>query len=245
MRKVLLMIGIILLGQAYPLWAQEKDSCKVTVDVTADVVSSYIWRGLVSDLKPNIQPSVALGIGNFEAGIWGSSNFDNTYREVDYWLAYSYKSFTLTFNDYCWSPYLDKGKYFNWNNSSTCHYLELQLDWEGPEKFPVKCTAATFIHGLDKKFNDDDTLKGGDLKNNYSTYFEVSYPFQLKNTEINVFAGGTPAEGFYADKAALINVGISAKKQLAITEQYSLPLTGSLVVNPHEEQVYFVFMITL
>ncbi|MHC1708564.1 MAG: hypothetical protein AB9842_13725 [Bacteroidales bacterium] len=245
MKQVLLPLIFVMACYASPAMAQEAESEKYTLDVNADLVSSYLWRGVVSDMKPNIQPTVAFSTGNFEAGIWGSSNFDNTYREVDYWLSYSYKNFTLTFNDYCWSPYLEKGKYFNWNQASTNHYLELQLDWEGPEKFPIKCTAATFVYGLDKKFEDNDTMKGGDLKNNYSTYLELGYPFIINHTELSVFAGGTPGEGFYADKAAVINVGVSAKKQLPITEKYSLPLTGTLIVNPKEDQVYFVLGITL
>jgi hypothetical protein len=231
---------------AMPGKGQNKDSCKISVDVTADLVSSYLWRGIVSDMKPGIQPCISFDLGNFQLGAWGSSDFDDSYREVDWWLAYSFNNFTLTLNDYCWSPYLDKGKYFNWNEGSTGHFLETSLEWFGTAVIPLHLTAATFIYGPDKDWSEMDSVTpSSDLKNQYSTYFEVAYPFSIKEVEINAFLGGTPAEGFYSDKAAFTNIGFSVKKLLPLTEKFSLPVFGSLILNPQQNDVYFVFGISL
>lgn len=240
-----LLLCFILLSGAPATQAQEKDSCSVSLDVTADFVSSFIWRGLVSDMKPNIQPCVTFTACNFEAGFWGTSNLDNTYREVDYWLAYSYKNFTLTLNDYFWTPFFDSVKFFNWNEKTTGHFLEASLEWEGPEKFPIKLLAATFIYGPDKKFTYDAVTNETKGKNQYSTYFEASYLFKLKKTEVNIFVGGTPAEGFYDSNAGIVNLGLTAKKEIPFSEKYSMPLSGSLILNPKANQAYIVLGITI
>ncbi|MBU2508350.1 MAG: hypothetical protein KJ799_16760 [Bacteroidetes bacterium] len=45
------------------------------VTVGADVVSRYVWRGLIINTTPNVQPSVAFSHGNFDAGVRGSYTF--------------------------------------------------------------------------------------------------------------------------------------------------------------------------
>ena len=244
--SILLIICILIFSSHQKSWAQDKDSSNVSLEVTADLVSSYIWRGMLCDMKPNIQPNIALTISDFEIGLWGTSNFDNTYREVDYWLSYTYKDFSLTLNDYFWTPYFDSLKFFNWNNKTTGHTLEASLAWEGTESFPLKITAATFIYGADKKFDHfDEISKEPQYKNQYSSYFELAYPFKLKKTEVNTFLGITPAEGLYADGAGIVNLGFSAKKYIVMSDKYSLPLTASFITNPYEGTTYIVLGISL
>ena len=48
---------------------------KAKINISADIVSTYIWRGIVSDQSPNIQPTMSLGLGNFTLGAWASGNF--------------------------------------------------------------------------------------------------------------------------------------------------------------------------
>ena len=45
--------------------------------VTADLVSHYVWRGSMAtgSPTPNFQPTLAYTIGNFEIGVWGSTDF--------------------------------------------------------------------------------------------------------------------------------------------------------------------------
>ena len=53
--------------------------------VTADLVSHYVWRGSMAtgSPTPNFQPTLAFTKGNFEIGVWGSTDFVGSYKEVD------------------------------------------------------------------------------------------------------------------------------------------------------------------
>ncbi|HRY33316.1 MAG TPA: hypothetical protein P5531_10150 [Bacteroidales bacterium] len=235
-----LLLILSLLIKPFWLAAREKDSCKLELNVAAEVVSSYLWRGLVGDLSPNIQPSLSLAYGQFELGLWGSSNFHGTYREVDSWLSYSWKSLTFTVNDYFYTPN-DTLRFFEYNYDKTGHLIEGMLGWDGPASFPLKLSVATFFMGPDNEFDYyDTTSKIAYYRNNYSTYLEVRYPFSVKQTECEAFLGGTPMEGYYGSSPGIINLGIRASRKLKITEHYTLPVNGSLILNPQHGAAYFV-----
>lgn len=53
--------------------------------VTADLVSSYLWRGSLSTSTPmpNIQTTQAFTNGNFEIGVLGSTDFTGIYKEAE------------------------------------------------------------------------------------------------------------------------------------------------------------------
>src|ERR1035437_3793654 len=69
--------------------------------VTADIVSSYVWRGVLSTATPtpNIQPTFAFVKGNLEVGAWGSSDFNGSYKEVDLYASYTVKQLKFTVTD--------------------------------------------------------------------------------------------------------------------------------------------------
>ena len=60
----------------------------------------------------------------------------------------------------------------------------------------------------------------------------------------SAFVGGTPAEGLYADDAAIVNVGFSLGKELIITDKLTFPVKGSLVSNPEAEDIFLVMKVT-
>ncbi len=230
------LIFILAMIQLQSLKAQEPDTTsKLTLDVNADLVSRYIWRGLPSSLTPNIQPSVTLGYKNFSAQVWGSYGISQPYAEFDINLSYNIGAFTLSLWDY----YVNADEattthYFNFSDT-TLHSMEGSLTFNGTEGFPISITLATYLWGDDK----DDV---GD--NYYSTYLELGYETNIGETNLQLFAGGTFGEGYYASKAAMVNLGLSATRNLQLTEKTALPLTGSLIVNPDSKNVYFVFGIT-
>ena len=83
------------------------------------------------------------------------------------------------------------------------------------------------------------------MKRAWSSYCEVSYPFSVKDVSMSIEAGFTPWDGMYSNKFNVVNVGLSATKELKITSNFSLPVFGKLIANPYEEQVYFVFGLSL
>ncbi len=205
----------------------------VSVSFNADFVSRYIWRGLPLSSNPNIQPYGELDYKGFAFGAWASYGIAVPYAEVDLFLSYTTNSFTITLNDYFNEdePDFEFNNYFDWHKDLTAHALEGVLSYEGPESFPVSLTAATFFYG-----NDRD-IDGSNL---FSTYLEVGYNSQIGEYPVKVFLGGTPKDGYYASKAAIVNAGVTISKELKLNENFSIPVNASFIVNPDKKNVFFV-----
>lgn len=227
---LLMISGNILIAQN----EQESEESNVNVSLNADLVSRYVWRGLLYSPNVNIQPTLGLTAGNFFAGAWASYGFSDKYSEVDFYAGYCFGNLTLTVNDYYNENEmaLTEADHFNWDSETTTHALEGTLNYYFGQKFPLTLTAATFFYG-----NDRDA----EGENYYSTYFEAMYNWQLNDGyQLSGFVGGTPAEGLYAADAGLVNVGFSLGKSITINEQISLPVEASLVSNPEAEDIFFV-----
>jgi hypothetical protein len=226
------------------LFSQELSEKKlIDFKITTDVVSQYIWRGTVASLNPNIQPTIALVAGNLEAGVWGSTDFLASYKELDPYIAYTVKSFKIAVTDYDWS--FSNSSYFNYKNSSTDHIVEVSLTFLGTTKLPLNVTLNTMAYGADKRWNKiTDSFSD---KQNYSTYLELSWSFQ----PCTIYVGMTPHNGYYGagygkvDGFAICNLGISSTRSIKITPDFSLPLKGSFYVNPQAESAHLVIGITL
>jgi hypothetical protein len=237
-----LMISVSSFSQSSTSSESEEVS-KVNFKVTSDVVSSYIWRGTVGSLNPNIQPTLAVVAGGFEAGVWGSTDFLGSYKEVDPYLAYTVKSFRFCITDYDWT--FNSTSYFNYKNSETNHILEGTIGFLGTEKFPLSVTLNTMIYGSDKKWDKEASTFSS--KQNYSTYIELGYAFGKSS----VFLGVTPSNSYYGagygkvDGFAVCNLGLSSTRSIKITPDFELPLKGSLIVNPQAESIHFVIGLTL
>lgn len=199
--------------------------------ISADVVSSYVWRGATASAAPNIQPTASLNWKNFTMGVWGSFDLQGEYKEVDFFLTYSLKDLSLTLTDYNWGF---QEKYFMYKKARTEHILEAALSYGGSEAFPLKMTVATMFYGQDKKPADPS-------KNAYSTYAEFSYAIG----SVTPFVGATFDEGMYGTGAGVVNVGVTATKEVKISSDYSLPLFCTFAVNPRKEDVFLVFGLRL
>ena len=83
--KLIIVIPFTLINiGAIPLKAQTGEPPS-PFKVTADLVSHYVWRGSLAtgNTAPNFQPTLAIVKGNFEIGVWGSTDFVGSYQEVD------------------------------------------------------------------------------------------------------------------------------------------------------------------
>jgi len=241
--RSVLLLSLILIG--FLTNAQESNS-KFTINTTADLVNTYIWRGTVADQSPNFQPGMSISRGAFTLGTWASGNFTGTYKEVDLYLSYAVKNFTITLNDYCWSPLIDNTKYFDYADETTGHIFEGSLNYKGPEKFPLSLTLASMVYGADKKVDkiDPNTLEVTYV-NQYSTYFEASYAFKLKNNPLDFFIGLTPQEGYYGNTFGVTNIGFTGYRKVKISSEYELPVKGSLIFNPQVGRAYFMLTMSL
>ena len=103
--------------------AQSDSASKSSFKVTADIVSSYVWRGVncpgiaaggsLMTMSPHIQPTFAFTAGSFEIGAWASTDFAGGYKEVDPYVTLSAGPLTISVTDYNWTF---KNRYFDFKN---------------------------------------------------------------------------------------------------------------------------------
>lgn len=207
-------------------------SAQTAVSGGADFVSRYLWRGLDFGNTFSIQPSLALTSGDFEVGFWGSYPFANTAggnEEMDLYLGYSLGDFSVLVTDYYFPN--SGGKYGNYKDPGS-HTVEVGLSYGGSESFPISLAAYMNV------YNDDDN----------TVYFELGYSTEVSEVAVDLFVGGTPGGdgGFYGTtEFNLINIGVTASKDIKITEDFSLPVFSSYVLNPNMEVGYLLFGFSL
>jgi len=221
----------------------------VGLNLGADMVSRYIWRGTDFGNSPSIQPFLSLTVGNLEIGSWGAVATNNSFKEIDLYATYTIKNLSLTVTDYfvpeigglAASP---DNRFFFYGDKNTAHALEASVKYQGTENFPLWVTGGVFVYGNDKRWGYD-AEKDSLANTYYSSYLEAGYSFAVNETSAELFVGATPRAGAYGDGLGVVNVGITASRALKITDDFELPLKGSLIFNPQANKVFFVFGITL
>lgn len=228
-------------------------SAKAQFATGADIVSSYVWRGVPQDRgvagnpslgSPNIQPYVSFTTGGLTLGSWASSSFLGNVKEVDLYATYAFSShFAVTLTDYNWGFASTKG-YFDYSKT-TDHMYEATFAYTGPSTLPIGVSANTMFAGC-------DTLSTG--KAAFSTYVELSYQI---NPIAKVFCGASLTKSgmvYNTDGLAITNIGLKVSKSIIITDKCSLPVYGIVGANLSNKDVtgaskptslYFVAGVTL
>lgn len=229
MKKII--VAIVVFVCAMNVKAQEESG--VDFSVSADVVSSYVWRGLYQGGGATIQPGIGLSVSGFSIGAWGSSNFSGGNKEVDFTVGYEIASLSLAITDYWW----EGEEAFNYFKYEDAHHFEASLGYTLPaESFPLSLSWNTIFAGADTK---------ADGKRAYSTYISAAYPFSIKSVGLEAAIGITPWEGIYAEEFAVTNISLKASKEIKITDSFSLPVFGQVIINPNSEGIFFVFGVSL
>jgi hypothetical protein len=211
------------------------DTTKVKTEsfACAGLVSQYVWRGVMLDNRPNIQPLLSLKRGGLEIGTLGSLSLMNDYYEVDLYASYSYKFFKLCVTDF----YIDLSKgiyqqrYTNYTTGACYHNVIADLVIPPMNKFPFKLTLSTILYG------GLDVTSNGNGK--YTTYAEARF---IKK-EWEVFVGGiSGGSSFYMNdgkNAGVINLGAVYNYSIC-----KLPSTVQFCANPQIEKIYLTFSVT-
>ena len=230
----------------FRLMAQESGG-KVELNLGADFMSRYVWRGIDYGRSPSIQPYLSLTTGKFEFGAWGAFTTNGlNIQETDLYVTYSISdALSITVTDYFFpDDALDENNYFDFSNDGTGHLLEVLASYTLPGNIPVSISGATVFYGADKV----NFYPGNDLLNdklNYSTYLEFRYATSISGKEIETFMGLTTHNGLYGDGFGIVNLGITGSDEVKITEAYSLPISCSLIFNPQKQNVFLVFGISI
>lgn len=223
----------------------------VELDISADFISRYIWRGLSINDAPNVQPNMSISSGGFEAGFWGSSILtqgnvsDDSHafsHEIDTWIGY-----THTFENSASIGFVVTDYYFpnagigigNFNNHDDvdgpgAHTFEAGLVFEFPEKIPLTLSGYMNIYN--------------DAGNN--TYFQLDYAKMVNETELGFFVGATGGsednpDYYSAENFNIINIGMQASREIEISDRFSLPIFVNFTLNPLSDTAYMIFGITL
>ena len=234
------------------IFCNAQEDCKVNFSLQGDVVSSYVWRGMYES-GASVQPSLGMTVGNFSLTAWGSEDVTGQgYKEADVTAAYTINGVTVSVADYWWGGQSGiynthkngNNHYFQLDNHQTDHILEAGLSYTLPiKKMPLSFSWYTMIWGADKKTNAK-----GKVKNAYSSYGEVAYPFAVKDVSLNAAVGFSPFESpanYKNESLAVTNVSLKASKNIQFTDKFSLPIFTQLIWNPNREDVHFVFGVTL
>lgn len=190
------------------------------IDLGIDVMSRYVWRGTDFGGSPSLQPDISFTTGNLTIGSWAAmaTNGNPAGSEIDFYASYAIGDFSINIADYTF-PEASFGTYFE----SESHFVEVGLGYGGSVAFPISVTTGMFVT------NDDD----------YSIYAELGYSF----SNVDLFMGFTPAESamYGTSKAGIVNTGLSASKDLNITDIFSVSLSGSVIINPYANNAFFLF----
>jgi len=239
--------------------------------VGADFVSRYIWRGVnLGGSSPSVQPYLEYGFGtddhSFAIGAWGAYSVSGTQtgQEADLYISYTLKEmFSLTFTDYFFpDETVASNSYFNYNmdwdkinsgaKDQTGHVVEAAISFNGTEQIPLSLMFAMNIWGADsRKFEEQGGVMVPTDGIVMSKYLELGYSTDIQNITLDAFLGmslddpkidkGEPT-GFYGQESwGVINLGFTLSKEIKITDNYSLPIFGSLITNPEAENIFMVF----
>lgn len=211
-------------------------SANAQFNVGADIVSSYVWRGVQQGSnEPNIQPTLSYSIGKFTIGAWGSGNLSGSLKEFDLYASYAFSDIlSATVTDYNW-VFTPGKSYFNYKAPETDHIYEASINYAGVEAFPLSVSVNTMFYGADKKTDGSQA---------YSSYIELAYPIC---PEAKVFLGASLLESpsVYATTGfSICNVGIKATKQIKFSDSYSLPVYGIVGANPGAGTAFLVAGVT-
>lgn len=221
-RIYLLSALVALLCSFSAVNAQEEESTS-PFTVGADIYSNYIWRGTKFGTGPAFQPVVKFVSGGLTIGAWGS--FDAAgYSEADLFASYAFDfGLTLGITDY----YYPGLEYFDYSDSAGSHAFELN--------------AAYSISGLTLSGNYILNEAGGAASAGGDMYFELAYQFE----NVKLFAGA--GDGWHTSHGGMsvCNLGLTTSKTINITDSFSVPVTGSVILNPEKEQFFLVAGFTL
>ncbi len=200
------------------------------MNVGLDIYSSYVWRGIKFGNGAAFQPTVEFSAGGFALGVWGSYCVsDEEAAEADLYASYGVDlgenaSLSLTVTDYYFpSPGTE---YFNGDN----HYIEPMV---GIGAGAFSFTAAYMLYD-GAGINGDGS---GDL------YLEAG----VTAGPVGIALGGGNGQYSMKDDAGfdICNIAVSTSKELKITESFSLPLSGAVILNPSYESFHVVVGISL
>jgi hypothetical protein len=221
--KPLLIILLLFPTVLYdaPLYAQDEKSSSWTA--SADLVSSYIWRGTRQGNGPHFQPMVEYSAGSFTGGVWGTFDLHG-YKEVDLYLAYELPAgFSIGLQDY----WIADIPWTDFSAGSGSHAFEASIGYDSEN--------VTFYAGYILNEAGGAGSSGGDL------YLESRFSFDY----FAVFMGA--GNGWHTEDSGftVCCLGLEFSREIPVTDRFSVPVTAQMVYNPDSERMFFTVGLSL
>ncbi len=224
MKKIwtlLFVLAVVFASMNISVQAQEEEK-ESPVSVGVDLYSTYVWRGVAYG-GPSLQPYVDLTVGGLSLGAWGSQSYDGG-QEMDLYISYGFDfGLSIGVTDY----YYPGTPYFEFSDTAGAHGIELNAGFE--------------LEGFSLSANYMVNEAGGAGTVGGDMYFELGYSF----SNVGLFIGA--GDGWHTSDTefAVCNIGISATKDIKVTDSFSIPVNGSVILNPETEQFYIVVGLSL
>ena len=231
---------------------------KVTANVSANLVSRYMWRG-IDNAGPSFQPELEVAWKGLSLDISGSTPLqkDDGIQDIDVTLGYSLFGFNIGVIDY-WTADVDlRNRYFFFKGEKECpHQLEANIGYTC--KYG-SLQAYTMVYGNDYKIDGDRA---------YSTYVELSVPFRLGGLDWDARVAVTPMESagttykeqivtesgqtknvtrgdwMYGESFTCNMASIRATKELEF-KHFSVPVFMELHTNPYLQRANFILGVAI
>lgn len=186
------------------------------VDLGADLVSRYVWRGADFGNSASVQPFLSFGFAGLEAGAWASYPLSSAgANENDLYISYAIGPVGITVSDYYFPGDTSIVKFGNYANDGN-HIIETSISFE---MAGFSAMGAVNVHG------DDDN----------SFYLEAGFEVYNKDDlSVGAFAGvGNKTYVTNEDgDPGLVNLGVKASKG---------NLSASYILNAEADVSYLVF----
>ncbi|MDR1500237.1 MAG: hypothetical protein LBI58_04575 [Tannerellaceae bacterium] len=224
-KKIIVFIALFV---PFALGAVER--AKVEVAAGADLVSSYVWRGVYQTAFA-VQPGLSLSCGGVSLGVWGSTDLSSLAKEFDVALSYEKNGFGVAFTDYWWA-----GEGNPYGHYAASHMFEGSLGYTLSGSLPITFLWNTMI-GLDGDKDEEGARQ-------YSTYVSAGYAFSVNDVALSVTIGVSPWTGIYhragTEGFALSTVSLKAAREIRITDAFTLPIFVETIIAPNQDNVFLV-----
>ncbi len=207
----------------------------LSVSVNADVVSTYIWRGLYQ-AGLSIQPALNVGYSGFQLTAWGSTDLKQ-FKEFDLTLAFQTGGLTLSITDYWWAG--QGQRYFD----QDLHFFEGTVAYHFGDNFPLSLAWSTMFSGEGDRDEQGEKM--------YSSYVEAAFDCTLGDVSLRPALGLVPwGKSLYHVQPSrpgdvqMTQVSLKATKSVQWSEALSTPVFAQVVISPYDDNVHFVLGIS-
>lgn len=217
MKKTLFIAACLFSMIAFTTGVFAQDEEESPWSAGLDIYSSYIWRGAKFGSGPAFQPSVSFSKGGFELGAWGSVNASTDEAlEMDLYATYSLGPVSLTLTDYYFGG--------DWTSYGKTHFLEPSIGL-GLGNFSLM-GAAMFLAGTDA--DPAEGIEEAGFGESVDLYFEAGYSFGAVDVALGAGNGQYTSDSDFN----ICNIMVGTSKEVPITESFSLPVSGAVILNP-------------